>query len=126
MNRISRYAQFSALVYEMKRLSTIGAVIVCLIDLSSCGTISFAPPPPVTVELAQTGGRQHIDLATLREGRTLFVSRCIECHTLPRASRFTQSDWPCIVHEMGGRAKLKPAERDAVLAYILAVHSQSR
>jgi hypothetical protein len=27
---------------------------------------------------------------------------------------------------MGGRAKLKPAERDAVLAYILAVHSQSR
>jgi len=63
---------------------------------------------------------------TLREGRSLFISRCIECHTLPMASRFTESDWPCIVHEMGGRAKLKPAERNAVLAYILAVHSQLR
>jgi len=110
---------------KLKHLS-IFAAIVCIANVNSCQTISFAPPPRVTPELAQAGGRQHVDLATLSEGRSLFVSRCIECHTLPMISRFTESDWPCIVHEMGGRAKLKPAERDAVLAYILAVHSQSR
>ena len=110
---------------KLKHLS-IFAAIVCIANLNSCQTISFAPPPRVTPELARAGGRQHVDLATLREGRSLFVARCIECHTLPVASRFTESDWPCIVHEMGGRAKLKPAERDAVLAYILAIHSQSR
>jgi mono/diheme cytochrome c family protein len=110
---------------KLKHLS-IFAAIVCTANLNSCQTISLAPPPRVTPELARAAGRQQVDLATLREGRSLFVSRCIECHTLPIASRFTESDWPCIVHEMGGRAKLKPAERDAVLAYILAVHSQSR
>jgi mono/diheme cytochrome c family protein len=110
---------------KLKQLS-IFAAIGCTANLSSCQTISLAPPPRVTPELARAGGRQQVDLATLREGRSLFVSRCIECHTLPMASRFRESDWPCIVHEMGGRAKLKPAERDAVLAYILAVHSQSR
>src|SRR5256885_1901724 len=110
---------------KLKHLS-IFAAIVCIANLNSCQAISFTPPPAVTPELARTGGPQHVDLATLREGRSLFVSRCIECHTLPVASRFTESDWPYIVHEMGGRAKLKPTERDAVLTYILAVHSQSR
>jgi mono/diheme cytochrome c family protein len=110
---------------KLKHLS-IFAALVCIANLNSCQTISFAPPPLVTPELARAAGRQQVDLATLREGRSLFVSRCIECHTLPTASRFTESDWPCIVREMGGRANLKPVERDAVLAYILAVHSQSR
>jgi len=111
---------------KLKRLVIFAPAIVCLVDLSSCGTTSFAPPPPVTAELARAGAHQHVDLIALREGRALFVSRCIECHTLPMASRFTESDWPCIVHEMGERAKLKSAERDAVLAYIIAVHSQPR
>jgi len=110
---------------KLKQLS-IFAAIGCTANLSSCQTISLAPPPRVTPELARAGGRQQVDLATLREGRSLFVSRCIECHTLPMASRFSESDWPCIVNEMGERAKLKPAECDAVLAYILAIHSQSR
>ncbi len=110
---------------KFKHLSVFAA-IVCIANLNSCQTISFVPPPRVTPELVRAKGRQHVDLATLREGRSLFVSRCIECHTLPMASRFTESDWPCIVHEMGERAKLKSAESDAVLAYIIAVHSQPR
>jgi len=110
---------------KLKHLSILAA-IVCITNLNSCQTISLAPPPRVTPELARAGRGQRVDLATLREGRSLFVSRCIECHTLPIASHFAESDWPGIVHEMGGRATLEPAERDAVLAYILAVHSQSR
>ena len=96
--------------------------LICL--LVSCETANYVPP--VTPQMASATKQHPVDLATLREGRMLLVQRCIECHTLPVASRFTESDWPCIVHEMGGRANLKPAERDAVLAYIIAVHSQSR
>jgi mono/diheme cytochrome c family protein len=111
---------------KLKRLAIFAAAIVCLVDLSSCGTTSFTPPPPVTAEFARAGAHQHVDLAALREGRTLFVSRCIECHTLPAVSQHSATEWPRLIDEMAGRANLKSAERDAVLAYILVAHSQSR
>jgi len=111
---------------KLKRLAIFTAAIVCLVDLSSCGTTSFTPPPPVTAELALAGAHQHVDLAALRKGRTLFVSRCIECHTLPAISQHSATEWPPLIDEMAGRANLKSAERDAVLAYILVAHSQSR
>src|SRR5205809_3096465 len=110
---------------KTKRLAILAVAIICLVDLSSCGTISFAPPP-VTDELARAGARQHVDLATLPEGRALFASRCIECHTLPVISEHSATEWPRLIDAMAGRASLKSAERDAVLAYILAAHSQSR
>ena len=36
------------------------------------------------------------------------------------------TEWPRLIDEMAGRANLKSTERDAVLAYILVAHSQSR
>jgi cytochrome c2 len=63
----------------------------------------------------------HVDLAILREGRTLFVHRCIECHTLPALWRYNTEDWPEIVNRMSHRASLKPGEREAIIAYILTV-----
>jgi len=110
---------------KTKRLAIFAAAIICLVDLSSCGTTSFAPPP-VTEKLARAGARQHVDLATLNEGRALFTSRCIECHTLPAISQHSATEWPGLIDEMAGRASLKSAQRDAVLAYILVAHSQSR
>jgi len=107
-----------------KHLAIFAAAIVCLVNLSSCGTTNFAPPP-VTAELARAGAHQHVDLAALREGRALFVSRCIECHTLPAVSQHSATEWPRLIDEMAGRANLKSTERDAVLAYILVAHSQS-
>jgi hypothetical protein len=100
----------------MKRAS-IFASVLCL--LVSCESTNYAPPP-VTAQMAKTGTSQHVDLAALREGRTLFVSRCIECHTLPVVSAHSASEWPRLIDEMAGRASLKPPERNAVLAYILA------
>lgn len=68
--------------------------------------------------------RQDVDLAKLRQGRTLFVHRCIECHTLPAIWRYSPQDWPGIVNSMSHRASLKPAERDAIIVYILAARAQ--
>jgi hypothetical protein len=96
--------------------------IICLVNLSSCET-TFAPPP-ITAELAQAQAGQHTDVAALREGRRLFVHRCIECHTLPPFWHYRVEDWPHIVDAMSHRANLKPAQRDAIVAYILAVRAQ--
>jgi hypothetical protein len=102
----------------MKKVSIL-VVFGCL--LVSCESTNFVPP--VTSQMATARKGQHVDLAMLREGRTLFVHRCIECHTLPVLWRYTTEDWPNIVDSMSHRASLKPAEREAIVAYILAVRS---
>jgi hypothetical protein len=105
----------------MKKLS-IFVVLVCI--LPSCVLTNYIPP--VTSQMASTRNGQHVDLAMLREGRTLFAHRCIECHTLPVLWHYSTQDWPEIVNSMSHRASLKPAEREAIVAYILAVRSTDR
>ncbi len=78
----------------------------------------------MTVEVIRAGAGLHVDEQTLRDGRRLFVSRCIECHALPVAWYYAKSDWPKIVHEMAERASLKTAEEKALVAYIRAVRAQ--
>ncbi len=99
---------------------SIFAALACV--LVSCQSINYAP----AVEASQMTGAQkdqHIAPATLREGRTLFVHRCIECHTLPVVWHYNTDDWPKIVDSMSARASLKRPERDAILAYIIALRA---
>jgi len=94
-------------------------VLACL--LASCESTNYVPP--VTSQMATARKGKHVDPAMLRDGRTLLVHRCIECHTLPPLWHYSVEDWPNIVNSMSHRASLKPAERDAIVAYILAVRS---
>jgi hypothetical protein len=102
----------------MKKVS-IFVVFACL--LVGCELVNYVPA--VTSQMATARRGEHVDLAMLREGRTLFVHRCIECHTLPALWHYRIVDWPEIVNSMSHRASLKPAEREAIVAYILAVRS---
>ena len=103
----------------MNKLSML-VVLGCL--LVSCESTNYVPP--VTSQMTTAKKGQHVDFATLRQGRTLFVHRCIECHTLPVPWRYSTEDWPNIVDSMSHRASLKPAEREAIVAYILAVRTR--
>jgi mono/diheme cytochrome c family protein len=110
----------------VRRLIRRGRPLACFsvaVALSNCESTNFVPPP-VTPQMAVVRKDQSIDLATLRAGRILFVSRCIECHTLPAVSRYDAVAWPWLVNDMSARSGLKPAEREAVVAYILAARAQ--
>jgi mono/diheme cytochrome c family protein len=65
---------------------------------------------------------KHSDASQLTTGRNVFVTRCIECHTLPRIRDHGASEWPHLVDTMAPRANLTPAEHEALIAYILAAH----
>jgi mono/diheme cytochrome c family protein len=108
----------------MKSLSILCAVFVWA--LTACEWTSRFAPPPVTAQSATRPNRSggHADLTTLNKGRRLFVSRCIECHTLPPFWHYSAKDWPGIVDSMAHRANLKRNERDAIVAYILAARRQ--
>ena len=115
---------------DAKRLVRVARLVLTLSLISisqfiSCEATNYVPP--VTAQMAAASSRRHdVDLAQLRQGRTLFVHRCIECHTLPVLWRYTPKDWTEIVNGMSHRASLKTAERDAVIAYILAVRATER
>ncbi len=101
------------------------AIFLSVLVLLSCETANYAPP--ITPQMATASSRkQDVDLARLERGRTLFVHRCIECHTLPALWKYSREDWPKIVNDMSHRASLKPGEREAVIAYILAVRETER
>lgn len=108
----------------MKTLCCLAVAAVALLALVSCESTNYGPPP-VTAQMAKTGSHR-VTMATLQEGRNLYVSRCIECHTLPVVSRYPAAQWPRIVDEMAERASLQPAQHNAVLAYILAAHAQPK
>ena len=95
------------------RLSIFAAFLICAV--LGCETANYAP--------IATPSRK-TETTRLQHGRQLFVHRCIECHTLPAIWKYSREDWPQIVNDMSHRASLKPGERDAVIAYILAVRSQ--
>ena len=96
-------------------------LVAVIAGLLSCESVNYVPP--VTQQMAASKKGLRVNVATLREGRTLLVHRCIECHTLPPLWHYRIEDWPEIVGSMSHRASLKPAERDAVVAYIIAVRA---
>ena len=104
----------------MKRFATFLSAMACVLWNCGCQTES---PAPMTPAVVTAGARGHSDEATLHQGRTLFVSRCVECHTLPAVSSHSAADWPRLIDEMAGRADLKADQRKAVLAYVLAVRT---
>lgn len=90
-------------------------LLACLV-FAGCETANYAPQI--------VSGKRDVDLQKLERGRKLFVHRCIECHTLPPIWKYSREDWPRIVNDMSHRASLKPADREVVIAYILAARKQ--
>ena len=83
-------------------------------------------PPPVTPNMARAGKHSDATMENLELGRKLFAGRCIECHVLPAIAHYSAEKWPRIVDWMSERASLKPAEREAIVAYVLAAHTEGR
>jgi hypothetical protein len=100
-------------------LSLATALLFC-----GCEAAPYYLPPLPTAEMARRQTDVDVDLALLQKGRVLFAHRCIQCHTLPSVWYYRTQDWPLIVNSMAHPANLKPAERDAIVAYVLAVRAQ--
>ena len=94
--------------------------------LALAGCENDYKPPVITAPPTRNRKSQPVDLAQAQEGRRLFAHRCIECHTLPPIWHYRTEDWPKIVDSMAHRSALKPAERDAIIAYILAARAQKK
>jgi len=94
------------------------AAVVIILFIVSCANL--APPPEVSPALISNARPDHVDAEQLQNGRRLFLSHCLECHTLPPVSKYSRNEWPHLVSRMSGRANLSPGEQAAIVAYLRA------
>ena len=104
--------------YWMRWPCLIALASVIVLFIVSC--TSLAPPPEVSPALVANAHSDHADADLLVTGRKLFVSRCLECHTLPSATQHSRDEWPHLVNRMSGRANLSTSEQTAIIAYLRA------
>jgi mono/diheme cytochrome c family protein len=82
--------------------------------------LRHATPADVTLVSPQWPGTTVQDL---ERGRRLYVRRCSGCHTLFLPSAHPPDEWPGWVDAMAEKARLKPAEREDVVRFLVAVSS---
>jgi cytochrome c1 len=95
-------------------------VIWAIVILFIVSCANFTAPPDVSPTLIANARPDHVDAEQLQNGRRLFVSRCLECHTLPQVTKYNREQWPHLVSRMSGRANLSASEQNAIVAYLRA------
>jgi hypothetical protein len=91
---------------------------IIILFIVSCA--NFAPPPEISPALVANARPDHADANMLATGRKLFVSRCLECHTLPPVTKYSKDEWPYLVSRMSDRANVSASEKAAIIAYLRA------
>jgi mono/diheme cytochrome c family protein len=76
-----------------------------------------APPPATEADAA----RAHTSLASLNEGRSLYLAHCGACHTPPSPTSQPVDKWPGHVDEMETRAHLTHEEGELVKVYLVTL-----
>lgn len=62
-----------------------------------------------------------ITLETLKEGHSLYIGTCTNCHQANNIYRYSETEWTSIIEDMAAKANLKPAEKNAVYKYVLSI-----
>ncbi len=110
---------------RVRDISSLAALGLCALLLDGCETTATSAPP-ITAPLIRAGTREHADARMLIEGRSLLLNRCIQCHALPEAAKFSPDRLRKILATMSGRANLSPEEHEVLLKYLLAARSLER
>jgi hypothetical protein len=79
-------------------------------------------PPLATALDAQ---RANVELASLQNGREVYIQKCKGCHGLPMPTDYTPAEWPKKVGEMAERSKLDEAQRRAIEQYLIVMSTPS-
>jgi cytochrome c1 len=112
--------------YSRHRSYWLCRVVSTIMTLFIVSCANFAPPPEVSPALIANARPDHVDARQLQNGRRLFVSRCLECHTLPSVAKYSRNEWPHLVSRMSGRANLSASEQAAIVAYLRAASFSAR
>ena len=119
--RDAKLAAAATILGHCTRCAAQIVAVVIILFIVSC--TNFAPPPAVSPALISNARADHVDAEQLQNGRRLFVSHCLECHTLPRVTKYNREQWPHLVSRMADRASLSASDQKAITLYLRAASS---
>lgn len=96
-------------------------VLIAALFLAACS--QFVPPKVSTKLIAAAPDN---DARELEHGRTLFLNRCLQCHTLPAVTKYSAAEWPGLVRGMAARAELNAEQEREIIAYLRAASALGR
>jgi mono/diheme cytochrome c family protein len=99
-----------------------GLSAVCLALLGGCQAgpnVAFPTAQTLSGATAGQGG----DISTLERGRKIYTTSCTECHVARTIAHYSPAQWQHYVGIMAPRAGLKPSDRAALEAYLLAARA---
>jgi hypothetical protein len=96
--------------------------VVAIVTLVACA--APLPRPTDTDVLRAANQRPQTTHVELERGRTLYVSRCGNCHRTYPPDRLVATAWPAQVDKMAKRATLGSDERDLISLYLVTLSSR--
>lgn len=108
-----------ALERGLKTCADLPSLLKLREELSGALEEKTAPPVnPAFLSVAKTS----TSAAVLEQGRTLYVSRCDQCHDLEMLESRSPSAWKSEVSSMARRAKIDDAQQALIVQYLTAAH----
>ena len=98
-------------------------ICIALFTVMSCSG-SIPEPTPVQVEWANHQW-QNTTAETLRNGRSLYITKCSGCHSVIVPASLSSEKWLEVLPEMSKKSKLLPEESELVKKYLLTMSKQS-
>jgi cytochrome c5 len=95
------------------------AYAVLLIS-AGLGCASLPRPTAADVTRAQTHFPQ-ATLDSLEAGRRAFVDSCSGCHALPNPQKKRADQWPKVLDEMAGEAKLSTSQKNLIAQFLVTM-----
>ena len=84
------------------------------------GACRVTPPHATPADAS----RANVQLAELKEGRALMVTKCGNCHKPPMPAEHTAAEWPSKLDEMAARSNLDPQQRQLIQQYFVVMASR--
>ena len=100
-----------------RRIRTAGA-LAALVTVIGCATINELAPPvgELTLREGQTMG---VLPANLERGRTIYITKCVQCHTPEPVTGYSEPQWRKTLPRMSHEAMLTAQETSDVRDYVM-------
>jgi len=112
-------------IVPLPAAATAAVIAACSLLAGCAGSGAFPQPTAKHVEYSERGGYP-ATLASLKNGRGLYVNRCSGCHDLFKPADYPPGDWPRIVLDMQSNAELNEVQMVDITRYLVAVSTAAR